>query len=44
MYNKYMKTLVVYFSRADGFNMSGSAARTDDGIKKLDNWLESLGY
>lgn len=28
----------------DGFNMSGSIARTDDGIEKLDNWLESLGY
>lgn len=30
--------------KGDGFNMSGSTARTDDGIKKLDNWLESLGY
>ena len=28
----------------DGFNMSGSTARTDNGIKKLDNWLEELGY
>ena len=30
--------------KGDGFNMSGSTARTDDGIKELDNWLESLGY
>lgn len=28
--------------KGDGFNMSGSTARTDDGIKKLDNWLENL--
>ena len=26
----------------DGFNMSGSTARTDEGIKKLDDWLEKL--
>ena len=30
--------------KGDGFNMSGTAARTSSGIKKLDNWLESLGY
>lgn len=28
--------------KGDGFNMSGSTARTDDGIKKLDDWLNSL--
>ncbi|MBQ8984809.1 flavodoxin [Candidatus Saccharibacteria bacterium] len=27
----------------DGFNMSGAVARTDEGIKKLDEWLENLG-
>lgn len=25
----------------DGFNMSGTLARTDEGIKKLDEWLEA---
>ena len=30
--------------KGDGFNMSGSAARTDDGIKNLDNWLSGLGF
>ena len=30
--------------KGDGFNMSGSTARTNDGIKKLDNWLGELGY
>lgn len=30
--------------KGDGFNMTGSAARTDEGIKKLDNWLEGLDY
>lgn len=24
--------------------MSGSTARTDDGIKNLDNWLNGLGF
>ena len=28
--------------KGDGFNMSGSTARTDAGIKKLDEWLDSL--
>lgn len=28
--------------RGDGFNMSGLAARTDDGIKKLDEFLGNL--
>ena len=28
--------------KGDGFNMSGSVARSDDGIKKLDDWLEDL--
>ena len=26
----------------DGFNMTGSTARTDEGIKKLDIWLDTL--
>ncbi len=30
--------------KGDGFNMSGSTARTDDGIKNLDNWLSGLGF
>lgn len=30
--------------KGDGFNMSGSAARTDDGIERLNSWLEGLGY
>ena len=28
--------------KGDGFNMSGSTARTDNGIKQLDTWLETL--
>lgn len=28
--------------KGDGFNMAGSAARTEDGIKELDNWLDEL--
>ena len=28
--------------KGDGFNMTGSTARTEEGIKKLDNWLNSL--
>ena len=28
--------------RGDGFNMTGSAARTDEGIENLDDWLGSL--
>lgn len=28
--------------KGNGFNMSGSTARTDDGIKKLDDWLAEL--
>lgn len=28
--------------KGNGFNMSGSVARTDDGTKKLDNWLSGL--
>ena len=28
--------------KGDGFNMAGSTARTNDGIKKLDNWLSNL--
>ena len=28
--------------KGDGFNMSGSIARTDEGIQKLDSWLEKL--
>ncbi|MBQ6436080.1 NAD(P)H-dependent oxidoreductase [bacterium] len=30
--------------KGDGFNMSGSTARTDEGLRKIDNWLEELGY
>lgn len=30
--------------KGDGFNMPGSTARKSDGIKKLDIWLESLGF
>ena len=30
--------------KGDGFNVSGSTARTDEGIKNIDTWLESLGY
>ena len=30
--------------KGDGFNMSDSTARTDDGIKNLDNWLSGLGF
>ena len=29
--------------KGDGFNMTGSSARTDEGISKLNNWLDSLG-
>lgn len=29
--------------KGDGFNMSGAAARTEEGIRKLDEWLEGLG-
>lgn len=28
--------------KGNGFNMSGSTARTDEGIKELDDWLEKL--
>ena len=28
--------------KGDGFNMPGSVARTDEGIKMLDDWLSSL--
>ena len=28
--------------KGDGFNMSGSIARTNEGIQKLDTWLEKL--
>lgn len=28
--------------KGDGFNMSGSLARTEDGIKKLDDWLTTI--
>jgi flavodoxin len=28
--------------KGGGFNMPGSTARTDDGIKNLDNWLSSI--
>lgn len=28
--------------KGDGFNMTGSMARTEEGIKKLDDWLNSL--
>lgn len=28
--------------KGGGFNLSGSTARTDDGIKQLDNWLAEL--
>lgn len=30
--------------KGDGFNMTGSSARTNEGIKKLDNWLSGLGF
>lgn len=30
--------------KGDGFNMPGSVARTNEGIKKLDDWLEGIGY
>ena len=30
--------------KGDGFNMSGSTARTAEGIEKLDNWLKNLGF
>ena len=29
--------------KGDGFNMSGATARTEAGIRKLDEWLEGLG-
>ena len=29
--------------KGDGFNISGSTARKDEGIRKLDEWLEGLG-
>ncbi len=29
--------------RGNGFNLPGSVARTDDGIKQLDEWLATLG-
>ena len=29
--------------KGDGFNMTGSAARTEEGIKQLDEWLERRG-
>ncbi|MBQ3309323.1 hypothetical protein IJG78_01445 [Candidatus Saccharibacteria bacterium] len=28
--------------KGDGFNMTGSMARTEEGIKKLDDWLSGL--
>lgn len=28
--------------KGDGFNIPGSVARTDEGIKMLDDWLSSL--
>ena len=28
--------------KGDGFNMSGSTARIDDGIRRLDDWLSEL--
>lgn len=27
----------------DGFNMTGNKARTEEGIRELDNWLDDLG-
>lgn len=30
--------------KGDGFEMSGSTARTEEGIKKLNTWLEGLLY
>ncbi len=30
--------------KGDGFNLPGSTARTEEGIKQLDAWLETLGY
>ncbi|MDO4967318.1 MAG: flavodoxin [Candidatus Saccharibacteria bacterium] len=28
----------------DGFNMTGMSARTEEGIKKLNDWLSALGF
>ncbi|MBQ3325568.1 flavodoxin [Candidatus Saccharibacteria bacterium] len=28
--------------KGDGFNMTGSIARTEEGIKKINNWLDGL--
>jgi flavodoxin len=30
--------------KGDGFNMTGTEARTDGGIAKLDSWLNELGF
>lgn len=30
--------------KGDGFNMSGAVARTEEGIKKLDEWLSGMGF
>ena len=43
-YNSLQAKLPNATLKGDGFNMTGSTARTDDGIKKLDNWLNGLGY
>lgn len=43
-YNKLKNQLTGATLKGNGFNMSGSTARTEDGIKKLDSWLDSLSY
>lgn len=30
--------------QGDGFNLSGATARTDEGIRQLNAWLDKIGY
>ncbi|MBQ2672589.1 flavodoxin [Candidatus Saccharibacteria bacterium] len=42
-YEKFAELMSGATLKGDGFNMSGSTARTEEGIRKLDEWLEELG-
>lgn len=41
-YEKLQQLLAGATVKGDGFNMMGHEARTEQGIKKLNRWLESL--
>ena len=43
-YEKLKNVLAGATLAGDGFNMSGTSARTDKGIKQVDDWLAGLGY